>query len=334
MSTLRPPVVVVGAGVIGLTTALVAARAGHKVTVVAANRPEETVSSVAAAIWAPYHAEPASWIGPWAATTFEELAELAATVPEAGVHMREGIVVHRAGTAPLPWTGTVAGNRPARADEVPEGATGGTVCTVPIATMSMYLAWLQEQCTLLGVKWEWRAVHSLADVAYLDTVIVLATGLQSHGLHNDDGLYPVRGQVARIGNASIKHWIIDDANPAGSTYVIPRVDEVICGGTAEIGATNLLPDRATEQRILDSALKLSPGLAEGTFLGSIVGLRPGRHLIRLDLRDEQERMVIHSYGHGGSGVTVSWGVAYATLDLIGKAAPPSSSQQRTATRPL
>jgi D-amino-acid oxidase len=334
MSTALPAVVVVGAGVIGLTTALVAARAGHKVMVVAANRPEETVSSVAAAIWTPYHAEPASWIGPWAATTFEVLAELAAAVPEAGVQMCEGIVVHRAGTAPLPWPATVAGNRAARADEIPEGAAGGTVCTVPIATMSTYLPWLQQQCTSLGVKWEWRLVQSLTEAADQDTVVVLATGLQSHGLHSDDGLYPVRGQVARIGNTSIEQWIIDDANPAGSTYVIPRADEVICGGTAEIGATSLLPDRATEQRILDSALKLSPSLAEGTFLGSRVGLRPGRHLIRLELRDEEERPVIHSYGHGGSGVTVSWGVAYATLDLIGEAASPSSSsQQRTVARP-
>lgn len=327
MSAPRSAVVVVGAGVIGLTTALVAARADHKVTVVAANRPEETVSAVAAAIWAPYHAEPASWIEPWAATTFEELAEIAATTPDAGVQMGEGVVVHRAGTPPLSWPATVAGNRPARTDELPEGATGGTVCTVPIATMSMYLPWLQQQCTSLGVAWEWRAVQSLAEVAGEDTVVVLATGLQSHGLHHDDGLYPVRGQVARVGNTSIKQWIIDDANPAGSTYVIPRVDEVICGGTAEIGATSLLPDRATEQRILDAALQLSPALAEGTLLGSRVGLRPGRHLIRLELRDEEDGPVIHSYGHGGSGVTVSWGVAYATLALIGKAAPPSSSNR-------
>ena len=331
MTAPRPAVIVVGAGVIGLTTALVAARAGHKVTVVAANRPEDTVSSVAAAIWAPYHAEPASWIGPWAATTFDVLAGLAATVPEAGVQMREGIVVHRAGTAPLPWAATVAGNRPARADEVPEGATGGTVCTVPIATMSTYLPWLQEQCTSLGVTWEWRLVQSLPEAPCQDTVVVLATGLQSHGLHTDDGLYPVRGQVARIGNTSTGQWIIDDANPAGPTYVIPRTDEVICGGTAEIGATNLVPDRETEQRILDSALKLSPGLAAGTFLGSKVGLRPARHLIRLELRHEEDGPVIHSYGHGGSGVTVSWGVAYATLDLIGKAAP--SSHPRTVTQP-
>jgi D-amino-acid oxidase len=332
MSIGLPPVVVVGAGVIGLTTALVAARAGYAVTVVAAHRPEDTVSAVAAAIWAPYHAEPAAWIAPWAVATFSIFAELASTAPESGVQMREGVVVHRAGTPPLPWATTVPNNRPAQTDELPADATGGTVCTVPIVTMTKYLPWLQTRCTELDVKWQWRRAETLSDAAPPDAVVVLATGLSSHGLHPDDGLHPVRGQVLRIGQVSVNRWIIDDANPAGPTYIIPRADEIICGGTAEVGATDLVPDKATERRILDTVIKLDPALGEGTALGSKVGLRPGRHLIQLHTRYQEQRHVIHSYGHGGSGVTVSWGVAQATLDLIDKAAA-STRPAPSATMP-
>ncbi|WP_437770379.1 NAD(P)/FAD-dependent oxidoreductase [Arthrobacter sp. KNU40] len=325
MTTPAPKVVVIGAGVIGLTTALAAAHAGHDVKVISAQRPEETVSAVAAAIWAPYHAEPAAWINPWAAATFDILARLADTTPEAGVQMREGIVVNREGSAPLAWPETVAGNRPALLSELPRGASSGTVCTVPIATMPTYLKWLQKECTALGVAWEWRTARSLVLEADPGAVIVLATGLQSLGLHPDDGMYPVRGQVAIIGNTKVDRWIIDDANPAGPSYIIPRTDEIICGGTAETGAASLAPDPETQKRILETTMDLSPGLSKGTFLGSRVGLRPGRHLIRLELRDENGIPVIHSYGHGGSGVTVSWGVANATLELINTASQHPSN---------
>ncbi|MGY2747302.1 FAD-dependent oxidoreductase [Arthrobacter sp. UYCu723] len=313
----RPQVAVIGAGVIGLTTALVAARAGYDVTVTAAHHPEDTVSAVAAAIWAPYHAEPEALVGSWGAVTFKVLAGLAASSPESGVEMREGVVVVRAGSAPLKWPASVEGHRPATEEELPPGTESGIVCTVPIATMSSYLPWLQRQCTDAGVSWEWRSVHTLADIPAND-LVVLATGLNSLGLHADDGLYPVRGQVARIGNARPTRWIIDDSNPAGPTYIIPRSDEVVCGGTAQVGENSLEPDAATEHRILSTVRSLEPVLNGGVFLGSRVGLRPGRDSVRLGLTEDHGRPVIHSYGHGGSGVTASWGVAYSTLELIDK----------------
>ena len=49
-------VVVVGAGVVGLTSALRLRRAGHDVTVWAAALTPHTTSAVAAALWYPYRA--------------------------------------------------------------------------------------------------------------------------------------------------------------------------------------------------------------------------------------------------------------------------------------
>jgi D-amino-acid oxidase len=40
-----------------------------------------------------------------------------------------------------------------------------------------------------------------------------------------------------------------------------------------------------------------------------VGLRPARPVVRLDRSDHGGRDVISCYGHGGSGVTLSWGCA-------------------------
>jgi D-amino-acid oxidase len=52
-------------------------------------------------------------------------------------------------------------------------------------------------------------------------------------------------------------------------------------------------------------------------LGAKVGLRPfrpkGIRLERTRLRDG--RPLVHNYGHGGAGFTVSWGCAEAVLQL-------------------
>ena len=44
-----------------------------------------------------------------------------------------------------------------------------------------------------------------------------------------------------------------------------------------------------------------------------VGLRPVRPAVRL----ERDGAVIHCYGHGGAGVTLSWGVADEVVALSG-----------------
>jgi D-amino-acid oxidase len=58
-------VTVIGGGVIGLTCALELAGAGHRVTVLTADPVEATTSAVAAALWLPYRAAPASTLS-WA----------------------------------------------------------------------------------------------------------------------------------------------------------------------------------------------------------------------------------------------------------------------------
>jgi D-amino-acid oxidase len=44
-----------------------------------------------------------------------------------------------------------------------------------------------------------------------------------------------------------------------------------------------------------------------------VGLRPSRSAVRL----ERDGRVVHCYGHGGAGVTLSWGCADEVVELVG-----------------
>src|SRR5260370_35775421 len=88
-------IVVVGAGVVGLTCALRLREAGHAVRVVAREPPLFTTSAVAGAVWFPYLAAPRERVEGWAASTYRTLASLAAGEPESGVVLREILVLGR-----------------------------------------------------------------------------------------------------------------------------------------------------------------------------------------------------------------------------------------------
>ncbi len=93
--------IVVGAGVVGLTTAVCLREAGVDADVVARDPPQDTTSAVAAALWYPYRALPAERVTAWSATSYEALARLAG-VAGSGVRMRTGTELLPA-DAPDPW---------------------------------------------------------------------------------------------------------------------------------------------------------------------------------------------------------------------------------------
>jgi D-amino-acid oxidase len=307
-------VTVVGGGVIGLTCALELARAGHAVEVRTADPAGATNSAVAAAVWFPYRASPVDAVLRWSAAALEAFAALADD-PATGVVLRPGTVVHRTPEPDLWWAPSVTDHRPATADELPPGAPAGTRCTLPVVHMGRYLPWLLDRCLAAGVTVVPGRVDRLADLP--GDLVVVAAGLRSGGLLGDDTCVPVQGQVVRLADPGLTGWVLDEDNPAGLTYVVPRGDDVVVGGTAVEGATGTEPDPAVEAAILERACILVPALRGARVLSRAVGLRPGRPTVRLDRMLVDGRPVISCYGHGGAGVTLSWGCAADVVALAG-----------------
>jgi D-amino-acid oxidase len=306
-------VTVVGGGVIGLTCALELARAGHAVDVRTADPVGETTSAVAAAVWFPYRAAPVDAVLRWAAASLEVFGGLAGD-PSSGVALRPGTVVHRAAEPDLWWAPGVRGHRPATPGELPVGALAGTRCTLPVVHMGRYLPFLRDACRAAGVTVVPGRVDRLADLT--GDVVVVAAGLRSGALLGDDTGVPVQGQVVRLADPGLTGWVLDEDNPAGLTYVVPRGDDVVVGGTAVEGATGTAPDPAVEAAILERACALVPELRGAPVLSRAVGLRPGRPTVRLDRTEVDGRPVICCYGHGGAGVTLSWGCAADVAVLV------------------
>jgi D-amino-acid oxidase len=297
-------VTVVGSGVIGLTSALRLQEAGFQVRISAAEPPEQTTSAVAAAVWYPYGAFPRERVLAWAARSREVYSELALE-HASGVSIAEGVDVARGdGEA---WQ-EAAGGRRCRPEELPPGCPDGWVMTVPLVETPIFLPYLLERLRTGGAAVESVRVASLAEI---DGLVVNCAGLGARELAGDASLVPVRGQVVRVRNPGLERFLVDEHNPDGLTYVVPRSADCVLGGTAEKGDWELEPRAETSDAIVGRCVALEPRLDGAEVLSEAVGLRPGRPEVRL----EREGDVIHNYGHGGAGVTLSWGCADEVVAL-------------------
>jgi D-amino-acid oxidase len=127
---------------------------------------------------------------------------------------------------------------------------------------------------------------------------------------------PVRGQVLTVQQPGLTEWLIADRGPNELLYVVPREHDVVIGGTSDPDIWDLGVDPATATQILDRATAMLPALRNAKVLGHRVGLRPARPAIRCESIRAGDRLVVHCYGHGGAGVTVSWGCADEVAELI------------------
>ncbi|MCA1718691.1 MAG: FAD-binding oxidoreductase [Actinobacteria bacterium] len=311
-------VIVVGCGAIGLTAAIRMRESGLDVRIVAADPPLETTSSVAAALWYPYKAYPEDRVLSWGSRTFEVFEELA-RVPESGVRMREGVELWW-DPAPDPWwAGAVPGVRRCTEEELPPGYRDGHSFTAPVVEMPVYLGYLVDRFVRAGGRIERRAIASLEEIVD-GRVVVNCAGLGARELVGDASMEPIRGQIVRVRNPGLERFLLDEDNPEGVTYIVPRSEDCILGGTAEEGEWDTKPDPETAAGILRRCTAFEPRLAGAEVLEHKVGLRPGRPEIRLEREDTNHGPpLVHNYGHGGSGITLSWGCAEETLRLVQRA---------------
>ena len=198
------------------------------------------------------------------------------------------------------------------ARHLPAGYEAGWTFTAPVVEMPVYLDWLVGRVDELGGTLTRMALPALPGHA---EVVVDAAGLGGRLLGEDPTVVPVRGQVVLVEQVGLDQWWLDSTVP---TYVVPRSRDIVVGGTEDEEVWDRAPDEATASQILDRARALVPqlrgredhrspgGVPSGPPVGAAGGhrhRRPGRR-------------VVHCYGHGGAGVTLSWGCADEVADLV------------------
>ncbi|MDQ2813929.1 MAG: FAD-binding oxidoreductase [Actinomycetota bacterium] len=302
-------VLVIGAGVSGLTTGICLAEAGLGVRIKTAAPPGQTTSVAAGAVWGLVRVGPPDRTVAWGRTGLEVLSKLAAE-PGTGVRMVGGREISRSPLEPHGSTELTGDLRPCEPAELPSGFGYGWHYTAPLATMPVYLSYLRDRFERAGGTLEISAVGSLAGLAGAAPVVVNCSGAGAHDLVPDPAVVPVRGQVVIAANPGIEEFVISrDQQPPWITYMFPHGDTILLGGTNDEGNWDQDPHDHVAERIMAGCAELDPRLRGAQILGHRVGLRPCRPEVRLESEPLAGTVLWHNYGHGGAGVSLSWGCA-------------------------
>jgi D-amino-acid oxidase len=349
-------VLVVGAGVSGLTSALCLARAGVEVEVVAEKFQSELVSVVAGALWewppavCGYHRDQTSLARSkaWAMESYEIFSDLARDT-STGVFMRKAnfYFTHEQTARELHKMNELApkvrgfvhdpGLAGANGIDPAYGVVDAYAHLAPMVDTDQYMGWLRRQVQAAGVTITQRRIDGRLSeqedelrAEFRADAIVNCTGLgaaQTHGAP----MYPLRGALVRAINDGSRMPKIDEAHcvphPEGSTeqdmvFIVPRGENVLLlGGLTEEDEWSLDIGLHNHQPVRDMyrrCLDFMPVLAQAQ-LDPDEPVRVGLRPVRngnVCLEREAGTSIVHNYGHGGSGFSFSWGCAHEVTATI------------------
>jgi len=309
--------IVVGAGVTGLTTALRLTRAGLQVGVRAAETGAATTSYAAGAMVSPAFGSTDPRMNGWAKATVARMTELASN-PATGVHLETALLASRHPLPPPDEAAELNWLHICGPDELPAGFAMGMRTRLPFVAMPTYLAWLTDQLAEAGVDVELGAVHDLAEPGRKAGVVVNCTGVGARALAGDDTTEPDRGQHVVVANPGVTECFYEVAFERTWAGWMVHGDVVVLGGVSGGADWSREPDLALSAAIVERGAAIEPLFRDAEVLEHRVGLRPARPSVRLEAEVRDGARVVHSYGHGGMGVALSWGCADDVVALVAR----------------
>ena len=303
-------VIVIGSGVIGLSSALELQAAGYSARILTRDLPGATTSLAAGALWSATDLE--GELRRWAEVSLERYLPLT-DIAGSGVTMQRFREVYAEHT-PTPWYhDRIPFCQPMNEADLPAGMRAGYYLDLPIIAPPLYLDYLQNEFESAGGRIERRTLTTLGDVADEAPVIVNCSGVGARELAADSAVYPIRGQTMLVDAPQIEQGFMYSGD---IIHIFPRADGVLLGGIKRANDWDLTIDPSIATAFLERCVRIEPSLAEPTILRQFSGLRPGRHQVRLDVEAlSTGSHVIHNYGHAAIGYTLSWGCAADVVAL-------------------
>jgi D-amino-acid oxidase len=326
-------IAIIGTGVMGLTCGLHLRRQGHELALFGERLPPDTTSARSGACFTPTYQPGSPLVQRATRASFAEFVRLAREAPESGVFVAPmTLLYHTPHAAPPWWSEFVPGFRPV---ELLEGFPQTFQAPIPHIEIPRYLPYLTSELAARGVTLTQRFIRNPRELlAEGFDAVVNCAGLGARELVPDPNMRPMRGQVVQIANAiGLRESFLAEARGAHATYVFAYPNHIVLGGTYE-------PDQhddATSEAALGDIIERCRGVLRVAGqpqwrdvgverLRAWAGLRPVRvvgenaEALRVERVDAgPRRQLIHNYGHGRTGVTLSWGCAAEVAALVAEA---------------
>jgi D-amino-acid oxidase len=278
-------IAVIGCGALGLTSAILAQRAGARVTMYAREQIPDTRSFRASGAWTPdSRIALTSAAGPGFAAEWEQMARTSFKthrqylgLPGTPVEWTDYYSIRTDQSSPPPpppvapaaprldfasYSRSIADLVPKARRLSPEAAPFRASAVYQTEIMVFNIAdyghTLLNDFFTAGGQFRHADFHSPAEIAALGKrVVINCTGYGARALWNDESVVPVRGQIARLIPQSDVHYGLDYKR----VYVVPRRDGIIVqdvsgGDMRGYGDTTETVDRAESERAVTTLAEL------------------------------------------------------------------------------
>ena len=309
-------IIVVGSGVIGLTTAISFQENGFKTTLITSQPWDKTTSAQAGALWHPFLVAPSDRVFKWSMESYQKYLHLHEN-GQGGIKIRKLTEYFDKKMDKLWWIDGLPNVVRHDALSLPNEFLDAYSLDVPLIEPSLFLPYLFDRFVQSGGSFKLKTVSKLEDLVMKSNFVVNCTGLASKDLCSDDQLFPISGQTVSVSqNCEINSCSIDDtrAEQGYPTYVFARSGDILLGGFAMRDEKFAGENAERTEDIFKRCSALVPQLKECQILKAQGGDRPGRKQIRLEVDFDNPR-IIHNYGHSGSGFTLCWGCAREVLEI-------------------
>lgn len=206
----------------------------------------------------------------------------------------------------------------------------GSYLETMITQCSSYLPWARNKLNECGTKLLTKKLQSLDELYDDYDLIINCTGLGAKRLCNDSHMIPIRGQVAKVKAPWLKVCFYSELD----TYIIPGTDGYCTlGGTRDFNSMTTDICQHTHRSIRERCEHLLPSLTKAPTVKQLVGLRPYREGgVRVEIEKtpsgHRAKGIVHNYGHGGYGVCTAPGTSIFAIKLAEDVFKSSSSSSK------
>ena len=310
-------IAIIGRGVSGLCCGVRLLEAGYSVDIYSRDELAKTTSMAAGAYWWPHKAYPLDRVSAWSRVAFEEY-KLLQRDPNSGISFQQHFRFCK-----IP-DDSISSVKELDEWQRIDGAQFGVECAeafrlvTPLIDVPIFMPYLEQRFLRAGGNIFHKEFHSPEELFPSYQLVVNCSGVWARFLVNDARVFPIRGQVLQVSRPTgLSDSIRVVQTGDDFVMILPRTRDCVLGGTTEKDNWSLEPSEETTKKILENCQQVQPLLKDVKVIRTVVGLRPGRDAIRLELEEATPgRPIVHNYGHGGGGFTVAWGCAAEVRDLV------------------